>query len=73
MQVQYASIGWSVGATLGLSAAAKPAGRRVFAVIGGARPPFLPDILDCARPDTPRCSNAVTCPRVRAAADLWHS
>lgn len=34
MQVQYASIGWSVGATLGLSLAYQPAGRRVFAVIG---------------------------------------
>lgn len=34
MQAQYASIGWSVGASLGLAAATQAAGRRVVAVIG---------------------------------------
>ena len=34
MQAQYASIGWSVGATLGLAAATRPVGRRVVAVVG---------------------------------------
>ena len=34
MQAQYASIGWSVGAALGLAAAHSGSGRRVVAVIG---------------------------------------
>lgn len=42
MQVQYASIGWSVGATLGLSAAAKVSDRRVFAIIGVHTLPSFP-------------------------------
>ncbi len=33
-QMQYGSIGWSVGAVLGYSLAAQPEGRRVVALIG---------------------------------------
>lgn len=33
-QMQYGSIGWSVGAVLGYAVAAKPKGRRVVAMIG---------------------------------------
>lgn len=33
-QMQYGSIGWSVGAVLGYAVATKPKGRRVVAMIG---------------------------------------
>ena len=46
MQAQYASIGWSVGATLGLAAATHPAGRRVVAVVGDGAFQMTAQVLD---------------------------